>query len=158
MVWALPPHTAEEALARCIGPWRANKRALHADLARDGETVEARPVVGVVVADQEPWPLVEERDLAPLLGDLRVRRVARHARVGLSCPPSPAATSSRHSAPGITKNSGRMATVGRTGLGLAAGADDAAYSGVAAAVGRMRIWSSGFFSNAWIGTVASGAG
>jgi len=81
VVQALPPHAPQEALAGRVGPQGAHGRAQDADPARGGEAVEARPVLGVVVADQESRGRPEGRRLAQLLGDPGVRRVPRHANV-----------------------------------------------------------------------------
>ncbi len=81
VVQALPPHAAEEALAGGVRPRGADGRAQHADPARGGEMVEARSVLGVIIADEQARPLVERRGLAPLLGDPGVGGVARHAHL-----------------------------------------------------------------------------
>lgn len=78
VVQALPPHAADGPLAGRVGAWGADRRAQHSDSARGGEAVEARPVLRVVIANQEPWPLVERRRLAQLLRDPGVGRVPRH--------------------------------------------------------------------------------
>ena len=81
VVRAFATHAPQEALARRVGPRGPDGRAQDADPARGGEAVEARPVLTVVVTDEEARTRVKGRRLAQLLGNPGVGRVARHAHV-----------------------------------------------------------------------------
>src|SRR5215218_8366484 len=81
VVQALPAHAPEEALARGVGAWCPERRAQHGDPAGSRDAGEGRPVLAVVVADQEPGPLVEGRRLAQLLRHPGIRGVAGHAHM-----------------------------------------------------------------------------
>ena len=64
VIQALAAYAAQEALAACIGLRGAYGRTQDADPACGGEAVEARPVLGVVVTDQEPGGRPAGRRLA----------------------------------------------------------------------------------------------
>jgi hypothetical protein len=81
MIETLAPHAAEEPLAGGVGARGADGRAQHPDAACGGEVVEARPILAVVVADEEARGCTERCRLAQLLGQPGVGRVARHADV-----------------------------------------------------------------------------
>ncbi len=81
VIQALAPHTAEEPLAGGVRPWCPDGGAQDRDPATRRDAVERRPVLAVVVADEEAGALVERRGLAQLLGHPSVSRVARHPDV-----------------------------------------------------------------------------
>jgi hypothetical protein len=84
---ALASDAAEEALADGVCPRRADGRADHLEAACGRDPSERRPVVGVVVVDQEPGSGALRRRLAQLLGDSRVGGGAGDADV--DDPPRP---------------------------------------------------------------------
>ena len=79
MVQALPPCTAAEPLAGGVLPGRTVGRPQLRDAGGGGDAGEGRPVLAIVVADEEPGPLTERCRLAQLLGNPGVGRVARDA-------------------------------------------------------------------------------
>ena len=82
VVEALAPHAPQEALAYGVGQRRADRGAQDADPAPRRDACERRPVLAIVVADEEARPRIEERGLTQLPGDPGVGRVLRHADVG----------------------------------------------------------------------------
>src|SRR5207302_137696 len=81
VIQAFAPHAAEEALTGGVRPRCPDGSGQHPDPATRRDAVEARPVLPVVVADQEARLRAERRRLAQLLGDPGIQWVPRDADV-----------------------------------------------------------------------------